>query len=486
MTDTVERSGEHPADERFRRLVDSITDHAIFLIDPAGNVSSWSVGAERTTGYQAYEVLGHHVSIFYTPEDRERGWAEELLRRATQGRVEDEGWRMRRDGSRYWADVVITPAHSDHGELMGFSEVTRDISSRERPEELFRSAVNASPNGMLMVDPSGKIVLVNQQIESTFGYAADELLGQSVDLLLPGTHRHSHERYRAEFFSQPQVRRMGAGRDLYGLTKDGREIPVEIGLNPVLRKQGTFVLASVIDITERRKYVEELRRSNDELERFAYVASHDLQEPLRMVASYVQLLSRRFRGKLDSDADEFIDFAVDGALRMQRLIDDLLAYSRVSSRGAALAPIDANTILQRALDNLALSVTETRANISSGNLPIVTADAGQLEHLFQNLISNSIKFRSADPPRIQVTATHQPGHWLFSVRDNGIGIDPQYFDRIFVIFQRLHGRNDYPGTGVGLAICKKIVERHGGRIWVESKPGTGAIFRFTIPTSRGD
>jgi light-regulated signal transduction histidine kinase (bacteriophytochrome) len=259
---------------------------------------------------------------------------------------------------------------------------------------------------------------------------------------------------------------------------------------------GELLITSIIrDVTERQRAENELRRtaarlaeqtaelerSNAELQQFAYVASHDLQEPLRMVASYTQLLARRYGDKLDADALEFIDYAVDGARRMQALINDLLAYSRVGTRGAEFAPTDCNALVDQVIADLGAAIEDERAVVTRGDLPTLQADPMQLSQLFQNLIGNAIKFHGERAPRVEIGAERRGGEWRFSVQDNGIGIDPEYADRIFVIFQRLHSRAEYPGTGIGLAICKKIVERHGGHIWMESAPGEGTTFYFTLP-----
>jgi signal transduction histidine kinase len=245
---------------------------------------------------------------------------------------------------------------------------------------------------------------------------------------------------------------------------------------------------------ELAEQAEELRRSNRELERFAYVASHDLQEPLRMVASYTQLLGRRYAGKLDSDADDFIAFAIDGVSRMRILIDDLLMYSRVSTTGRDFAPTDCDAVVDSALANLSVALNESAAIVTRDALPTIVADRSQLVQLFQNLIGNAIKFRGGNTPRICVGAERVTEGWQFSIRDNGIGIDPKYIEQLFVIFKRLHARSEYPGTGIGLAICKKIVERHRGKIWVNSKLGEGSTFSFIVPdhacrsakTAKGD
>ena len=362
----------------------------------------------------------------------------------------------------------------------------KPLPDREGPpaapaERLFRLVVESSPNGVVMVDRRGVIVLVNRETERLFGYTRDELVGQSVERLVPGRFRHSHPEMRQGFFANPQTRAIGAGRDLFGVHKDGSEIPVEIGLNPIEAEEGFFVLASVIDIGPRQQAEAELRRSNEELERFAYVASHDLQEPLRTVSSYVQLLSRRYRDRLDADAVDFIDFAVGGVRRMQQLIEDLLAFSRVGTRGAPLVPVGMQSVYETTLASLGAALDESNATVTADPLPTVVADAGQLAQLLTNLLGNALKFRGDQPPRVHVSAQRTGRMWTISVQDNGIGIAPEYFERIFVIFQRLHAREEYPGTGVGLAICKRIIERHGGRIWVESTPSHGARFSFTLP-----
>jgi PAS domain S-box-containing protein len=264
---------------------------------------------------------------------------------------------------------------------------------------------------------------------------------------------------------------------------------------PITDREGTPTAACHIarDISERKRFEdlllrqsEELKRSNTELEQFAYVASHDLQEPLRMVASYMQLLAERYQGQLDAKADKYIGYAVDGARRMQALINDLLALSRVNSRGAEFVSTDCESVIGRVLHDLDAGIRSANALVECEGLPTVMADEQQIAQLLQNLIGNALKFRAADAPHIRLAAEQQNGLWLFSVQDNGIGIDPEHADKIFILFQRLHSRQQYDGTGIGLAICKKIVERHGGRIWVESEPGKGSTFKFTLPVTQPD
>jgi PAS domain S-box-containing protein len=359
-------------------------------------------------------------------------------------------------------------------------------------ENMFSGLLESAPDPIVIIDGSGSIRIANRQTEIAFGYTRDELLGQPVEILMPHRFQSAHVSHRAGYQANPRTRPMGTGLELYGRRKDGSEFPVEISLSPMQSEHETLIISIIRDIswrkqveTQLRAAAAELERSNAELEQFAYVASHDLQEPLRMVASYTQLLGRRYKGKLDQDADEFIGFAVDGARRMQELINDLLTYSRAGSRPLELQTVDTGKVVDRVVSDLEGAIWDSGGSVTHDDLPSIEADPTQVQQLFQNLIANGIKFRRPDvPPVVHVSARLANGTWLFSVRDNGIGIEAQYLDRIFALFQRLHSRHEYPGTGIGLAICKRIVERHGGTLQVTSEVGSGTLFDFTLSRGR--
>ena len=359
--------------------------------------------------------------------------------------------------------------HADHEKLRLFAKV-------------FESDLEA----VLITDLRGKIIHASHMTENISGYAASDLQGHPLALL----HSPRNSLDFPDIWQEVELDGSWQG-NVWHRHANGSDYLARVSIASVRNEEGvaTHYVTEYSDITDTwqaeqalKARTEELARSNRELEQFAYVASHDLQEPLRMVASYTQLLARRYKGKLDQDADEFISYAVDGATRMQGLINDLLKLSRVGTRGKAFTPLDGEKVLAAALSNLEIAIKEAGVEITRDPMPTITGDETQLIQLLQNLIGNAIKFRKPDlPPKVQITCQRIGKAWEISIKDNGIGISPEYFERIFIIFQRLHAKSEYPGTGIGLALCKKIVERHGGRIWVESRPGEGTEFHFTLP-----
>ena len=531
----LEAQRQRQSEEKFRLLVESVQDYGIFLLDPDGVVTSWNLGAQRITGYAAEEIVGRNFSCFYLAEDLAHGRPRQELRiAAARGWVEDEGWRVRKDGTPFWANVIVTALHDSSGRIKGFAKVTRDITERKEAqralqasEEKFRSVMESAGEAVITASGSGHIVHFNPAATRIFGYSEGEAVGRPLTLLIPERFRAMHEAGFRRFQESGDARIIGRTLELAGLRKDGSEFPLELTISTWKFDDKPFFTAILRDITERKeteealararaelerrveertaelqkanedltreverrrrveavlaRQAQDLMRSNGELEQFAYIASHDLQEPLRMVASYTQLLEKRYRDRLDADAGKFIAYAVDGVTRMKDLINDLLEYSRLSSPKKSFAKVDCNEAFDKAVGNLQVVLKERKAEVSRGDLPTVTGEFSQIVELFQNLISNGVKFNKRPKPAVRVSAEESESSFTFSVRDDGIGIDPEYRERIFVIFQRLHGKDEYPGTGIGLTICKKIVERHGGRIWLDSQAGRGSTFFFTLP-----
>jgi PAS domain S-box-containing protein len=367
---------------------------------------------------------------------------------------------------------------------------------RERAAERLRLSearyggmINISSDAVVSINEAQEITFFNPGAEKIFGFAAEEVLGREIDILIPHAFRPGHAAQVRAFGDGPvSARRMGERGQISGLRRNGEIFPADASISKMEVGGERIYTAVVRDVTERTRAEEslarqaaELTRSNAELEQFAYVASHDLKEPLRMVASYTQLLARRYGDQLDDDAREFIGYAVEGVTRMQSLINDLLAYSRVGTRGGEFEEVELDAVVHQTLVTLGPAIEEAGADVRVDALPAVKGDPMQLMQLFQNLIANAVKFHGDAPPRVHLTAERGEEEWVVSVSDNGIGIAPEFAERIFVIFQRLHSRDEYPGTGIGLSICKKIVERHGGRIWVEAAPGGGSSFHFTFP-----
>lgn len=365
------------------------------------------------------------------------------------------------------------------------------MNAELRKSQRSHRAVTETANvGIITADSDGRIVYMNPFAAASFGLNAEAVIGQSLTIMMPERFRAAHRAGLERILTSDSPKTLGATIELSGLHCNGSEFPIEILLSVWTSDGDTFFTAFVRDISNRKQSemaleqrTRDLERSNADLEQFAYVASHDLQEPLRMVASYVQLLARRYKGRLDSDADEFIGFAVDGATRMQRLIQDLLAYARLGRSGKLPIPTHIGECAQSATTHLQEAIIESGARLRIDADCEALVIPSLLVQVFQNLIANALKFRKDAEPQIQINVVRDGKFWHVSVSDNGIGIEPQHRERVFAIFQRLHTRREYPGTGIGLAICRKIIESFGGTIWVESDAGSGSTFHFTIPAA---
>jgi PAS domain S-box-containing protein len=484
---------------RYRGLLEAAPDGMV-VVNQRGEIVLLNAQAEKHFGYRRDELIGQKVTNII-PE----GFAERLIADGTRTAAEALAQQIgtgielngrRKDGSEFPIEIMLSPLDSAEGILV--TAAIRDITVRKDAEKhlaqmegRYRGLLEAAPDGMVVVNQRGEIVLLNAQSEKQFGYLRNELIGRKVKSIIPEGFAERLIADGTRTAAEALAQHIGTGIELNGLRKDGSEFPIEIMLSPLESAEGILVTAAIRDVTTRKEAeanlvqnVKELNRSNEELEQFAYVASHDLQEPLRMVASYTQILSRRYKGKLDSDADEFIAFAVDGANRMQRLIQDLLTFSRVGKKGQDLLDISSDDALQQAILNLRGAIEDSGALVTHGPMPEVRANEIQLTQLFQNLVGNAIKYQGPGIPHIHISAAKNGApRWAFSVKDDGLGIDPQFFERIFGMFQRLHKRDEFAGTGMGLAICKKIVERHGGTISVDSTPGKGSTFHFTLAES---
>ncbi len=488
------------AEEQIKRLADIVdsSDDAIIGEDLNGTILSWNKGAEKMYGYSAREMVGKPIFNLAPASEREKIFR--LTEEVKSGRkvAHYEAQRIKKDGTNIDILVTLSPIKNVNGEITGISAIIRDITERKKAEravieseERLDTTIKSSPDSIIASDLDLNITSCNQATVDMYNASSSkELIGlNALELVDP-----KDRSILIEATKEALLEKRSVTLELNSITVDTKKIfPVEISGNSIRDAEGNPVgfVAITKDITERKNaekerenLIGELERSNQELQQFAYIASHDLQEPLRTISSFTQLLARRYKGQIDKDADEFIGFIVDGTNRMQAMIKDLLQYSRVQTRGEEFKPTDVQNALDQALFNLKITIEENKAQITHDELPVVTADEKQLVQLFQNLIGNAIKFKKPDEsPKIHVSSKkdEENREYVLGVSDNGIGMEQQYAGRIFELFQRLHTRDEYKGTGIGLAVAKKIVERHGGKIWVKSEPGAGSTFYFTIP-----
>lgn len=499
------------SEERYRLMVEGVRDYAIFMLDTTGHIVTWNEGAKRTKGYSSYEIIGKHFSIFYTKEDLEDGKPERELRIAVAtGKYEEEGWRIKKNGSVFWANIVITALFNEQNQHIGFSKVTRDLTERRDNEELLRQSEEryrslieqVADYGIFLLDEKGRIVSWNEGAKKLNGYSADEVIGKYFSIFYPEEDIRNGK--------PPMELRVAKQEGKYEeegwrLRKDGSAFWANVLITSVYDKQGHLIGFSKVtrDLTERKANEKALRESydryrrlstelqeinneltyaNNELEQFTSIVSHDLQEPIRTIKSFLTLIEMQINdGKYDN-LPAYISKSINASVRMQELIRNLLQYAQLSKYELKEEPINVREMINEAAANLKSAIEQSGAElVVSSDVEQIVGDKVQLMQLVQNLVSNAIKFTRRQVPRVEISCEQNQDHSVtFSIRDNGIGIENSDAEKVFEIFKRLNTEKEYPGTGIGLAICKKIVDRHGGRIWMDSTPGEGTTFYFTL------
>jgi len=490
VVDITDRKEEQKAleesEERHRVVFDTLVD-ALVITDLTGHVVEVNPAACRTYGYRREEFIGLHATQLITPEYH-LVFQDFLCSMEEVGSFAGETIDIRKDKATFNTEVRGSPILFK-GEPH-FLAIVRDVTELKKAErqilrekQISEKIIDSLPGLFFQISTSGKMIRWNKFFRTLTGLSDAEIRKLSPLHTVQDSEKERIGRAIEQAFSK------GYGEAEVNLvSREGKQIPFFFSGTSQMIDKSPYMIGMGIDISKLkaaeeklRTILSELEQSNRELERFAYVASHDLQEPLRKIRSFSDLLSKRYEGQLDEKADKYIGYIIHGTTRMRALINDLLAYSRVETREKPFESVNTETLIEGVLGNLQSAIRERGAVVSHDPLPLVKGDPSQLEQVFHNIMDNALKFHGEEPPRIHVSAREGEGEWIFSLSDNGIGMKMEYAERIFIIFQRLHARGDFPGTGIGLALSKKIIERHGGRIWVESEPGKGSTFFFTIP-----
>lgn len=495
--------------ERYRLMVEQVQDYAIFLIDPHGYIITWNEGGERIKGYSSEEIIGRHFSLFYTKEDLDGHKPERELKIAAEmGKYEEAGWRVKKNGSLFWAKVVITALYDERNQLIGYSKVTSDLTAQREAEEIIRQSEEryrllveqVRDYAIFMLDEKGRVTSWNEGAKKLKGYTTEEILGKHFSVFFTE---------EDVLQNKPALKLQAARRngkyeeEGWRVRKDGSRFWANILITAVYNAEGMLVGFSKVtrDLTERKEAEKVLRESyeryrhladqlkatndelsdaNQELEQFASVASHDLQEPLRTVLSFMHLIDKKLE-EGSADLRPFVGKSITAASRMRELIQKLLQYSHINRGETVREVIHVNELIEQALQNLKNAIDTSSSNISvDSEVEWIEGDRFQLVQLIQNLLSNAIKFTNQDNPSIRISCRRENDYVRFGVSDNGIGIEQEKLDEVFEIFKRLNPKARFPGSGIGLAICKKIVERHEGQIWAESEKNKGTTFYFTI------
>src|SRR6266542_2652567 len=484
-------------DAKFRDLLESTPD-AIVIVNATGRIVLVNSHAQTMFGFRREELLGEPIERLLPVRSRE-GHVRHRTNYFADLKVRPMGvdlelYGLRKDETEFPIEISLSPLASEEGQLV--MSAIRDVGDRKKAEQKFRSLLESAPDAIVIVNQDGEIVLVNHQTEKLFGYPRVELLGEKIEILIPERYKHRHHTDRDNFFSQPRVRGMGAGLNLFGKRRDGTEFPVELSLSPLPTEEGLLISSAIRDVTERKLIDEALRQKNNELkdtsvklqstnlelEAFAYSVSHDLRAPLRHLAGFAQMLEKHDGVVFDETSARYLRVILESAGRMGTLIDHLLAFSRLGRSKIKKSDVNLTEMVQLTIDELQNETQGREISWKVGNMPLVHADASLLRLVITNLIGNAVKFTRNRPlTEIEIGCKDDDNETEVFVRDNGAGFEMKYADKLFGVFQRLHRNDEFEGTGIGLANVRRIILRHGGQTWAEGIPDQGATFHFTLP-----